>query len=149
VKETAVERTVREMLKIKDFLDLMDTSKKQNVKFINVVHDMNAQQQDLLHELELKKFYSTEGARKAKLLQQLRQERRAVKDTLDLWRPLKNFTNKHPELREELSEVLNEIGTVINEQKNRHYCPRSKQGELIAYQHYAPISMDFDKMLNA
>ena len=150
MKETAIERAAQEISKIKDFLDIMDVSKKQNVKFLSVVHDMNAQQQDLLHELELKKFYSAEGAIKAKTLQHLRPERRAVKDTLDLWRPLKNFTNKHPELKEELNEVLNEIYAVIEEQKNRYYCPRSSWGEGVAYHHYyAPASVDFDKMLDA
>ena len=148
MKETAIERALREMLKVQNFLELLDTAKKQNVKFIGMVHDMNAQQQDLLHELELKKFYNTEGARKAKLLQQLRQERRALKDTLDLWRPLKDFANKHPELREELGKVLKEVTSVIEEQNNRYYCPRTKQGGSVAYRHYAPTTMDFDKALN-
>lgn len=126
----------------------MDISKKQNVKFINIVHDMNAQQQDLLHELELKKFYSVEGAKKAKILQQLRQERRAIKDTLDLWRPLKNFANKHPELKEELGAVLQEVTDIVEKQSNRCYYPRSKQGEPVAYRHCAPMKIDFDKALN-
>jgi hypothetical protein len=147
VKETAINRAMREMLKVKNFLELLDTAKKQNVKFIGMVHDMNNQQQDLLHELELKKFYNTEGARKAKLLQQLRRERRAIKDTLDLWRPLKDFANKHPELKQELCEVLNEVSTVVEEQNSRYYCPRTKQGNNVAYQHYAPTMMDFDKAL--
>jgi len=148
LKETAIERALREMLKIQNFLELLDIAKKQNVKFINKVHDMNAQQQDLLHELELKQFYSSEGARKAKMLRQLRQERRAIKDTLDLWRPLKNFANKHPELKEELGAVLQEVTDIVKEQSNRYYCPRSKQGEPVAYRHYAPTKIDFDKALN-
>lgn len=148
MKETAIERALREMLKVQNFLELLDTAKKQNVKFINKVHDMNAQQQDLLHELELKQFYSSEGARKAKMLRQLRQERRAIKDTLDLWRPLKNFANKHPELKEELGAVLQEVTDIVKEQSNRYYCPRSKHGEPVAYRHYAPTKIDFDKALN-
>ena len=146
LKETAIERTIREMSKIKAFLELLDTAKKQNVKFIGKVHEMNAQQQDILHELELKKFYSLEGAQKAKELQQLRQQRRAIKDTLDLWRPLKEFANQHPELKEELNTVLESVGSIIKKQNNRVYCPRAGEN-YVGFRHYAPTKMDFDKAL--
>lgn len=148
MKETAIERTVREMKKIENFLELLDTAKKQNVKFIGKVHEMNAQQQDILHELELKKFYSMEGAQKAKLLQQLRQQRRAIKDTLDLWRPLKEFVNRHPELKEELVGVLKDVDSIIKMQNHRVYCPRGKNDSYVGYRHYAPTKMDFDKAIS-
>lgn len=147
MQETAIERVSREAKKILDFIDILDTAKKQNVKLIDAVHDMNNKQQDILHEIEITKMYNSKGVHTLNELKRLRQERRVAKDTLDLWRPIKEFANKHPELKEELKDVLKKINEVINIQTSRVYYPRIKENSLIAGKHYGAPRANIDKIV--
>jgi hypothetical protein len=147
MNETARERIDRESEKIRAFLDLLSVSKKQNVKLLDMLHDINNEQQDLLHELELKKFYGTEGTQIAKEIQRLRQLRRGIKDTLDLWRPIKDFANNHAKLRQELEEVLKKIDNIARQQATRVYYPRVKESSNIKGKHYETVRMNVEALL--
>ena len=148
MKETAVARMARESRKITDFIELMDTAKKQNVQLIDAVHKMNNRQQDILHEIELQKMYSTKGVYTLKELQKLRQDRRVAKDTLDLWRPFKDFVNAHPDLKNDLIDVLKNIEAAAEKQNARVYYPRTKSGTDPMRHSKAPEA-DIEELLKA
>lgn len=149
MEETAIERITREMETLENFIKLLDTAEKQNCHLVNVLHVMNDEQQDILHEFELDKFYRTEGHRKARRLQKMRQTRRVVKDTLELWMPLKEFAKTHRKLKSELRDVCNDIKHIIHEQNTRTYKPRIDTNSCIAGKHFNPTSINLEDEIHS
>ena len=145
--ETAIERIHRAQEAIKKFIDLLDMSEKQNCELIDLLRSMDDEQQDILHEFELDKFYRTEGHRKARRLQNIRRIRRGVKDTIALWLPVKEFAKSHKKLKTELKDVINEIDHIVYEQQHRIYKPRINMTSCIAGRHYECQKIDLKKKL--
>lgn len=136
MEETAIERILRELKKVSDFVALLDTAEKQNCDLIDYIKMMDDEQQDILHEFELDKFYRTEGHRKARRLKTIRQKRRAAKDTIELWSPLKEFAKRNRKIKNELRETIEDINALIKEQNKRVYLPRINEKSTVAGKHY-------------
>lgn len=143
-----MQKMEKEMRIIQDFLDLLDKSEVQNPKLISLVDECDNEQQDMLHELELETFYRTEGHRKARKLQKLRQVRRAAKDTIGLWMPIKEFSKQHKKMKCELKSVIEDIKHTRYLQENRQYAPRSKTKACkIAGKHFDSKPVDIEEKL--
>ena len=80
--------------------------------------------QDLLHYMELKKFSAKEGHAVAKEMKLVRQERRKIKDLLDIMEVAHSkFTGDIVKINV-LNEAIGEVRKVNKKKGNRHYNPR-------------------------
>lgn len=149
MKETAIDRIMNEMQKIKVFIALLDLAEKQNCDLIDILKKMEDEQMDILHEFEMDKFYRTEGHRKALRLKKIRQERRVIKDTLEIWNPLKEFAKGHRRIKSELRDLIEDIEAIAKEQKKRVYTPRINTQSSIAGKHFEPEKIDIPEKINA
>lgn len=119
-----MELTAEEILKImKDFFEGID------IEYSNLLQELSnkeAEQQDLLHELELNKLNAVEITKVAIDLKKVRKERRVIKNDIERVKTIKSFTDKYNN-----KFIVNEIKTLIKElyklqkrQNNRQYEPR-------------------------
>lgn len=80
--------------------------------------------QDILHAIELNNFNASNGYILAKELQKARQERRKLKDELEMLEPIKSFL-KHPKPTEKtIGNTLGDVRGVVQRQGNRKYTMR-------------------------
>lgn len=108
---------------IREFLDILDKAEKQNCCLISYVKFLDSNQNDLLHEIEFGSSFLVDE--KAKELKNLRKKRREVKDTIELWHPVKEYAKKHKEAKRDLKEMLRELDKTINFHMSRTYHPRT------------------------
>lgn len=108
---------------IKEFLDILDKAEKQNCCLIDYVKFLDSNQNDLLHEIEFGSSVLID--KKAKELKDLRRRRREIKDTIELWHPIKVYAKKHREAKKDLREMLRELDRTINFHMSRTYHPRT------------------------
>ncbi len=83
--------------------------------------------QDLLHYAELGRFNASEGYSIASELKRVRQERRRVKNLLELAQAVSNRIDgkfKHVSV---LNKALGDVRHVINKQNRRYYHPRVRE----------------------
>ena len=119
-----MELTAEEILKImKDFFEGIDI---EHSNLLQELSNKEAEQQDLLHELELNKLNAVEITKVAIDLKKVRKERRVIKNDIERVKTIKNFTDKYNN-----KFIVNEIKTLIKElyklqkrQNNRQYEPR-------------------------
>ena len=119
-----MELTPEEILKImKDFFEGIDI---EHSNLLQELSNKEAEQQDLLHELELNNLNAVEITKVAIDLKKVRKERRVIKNDIERVKTIKNFTDKYNN-----KFIVNEIKTLIKElyklqkrQNNRQYEPR-------------------------
>lgn len=119
-----MELTAEEILKImKDFFEGIDI---EHSNLLQELSNKEAEQQDLLHELELNNLNAVEITKVAIDLKKVRKERRVIKNDIERVKTIKNFTDKYNN-----KFIVNEIKTLIKElyklqkrQNNRQYEPR-------------------------
>ena len=119
-----MELTAEEILKImKDFFEGIDI---EHSNLLQALSNKEAEQQDLLHELELNNLNAVEITKVAIDLKKVRKERRVIKNDIERVKTIKNFTDKYNN-----KFIVNEIKTLIKElyklqkrQNNRQYEPR-------------------------
>lgn len=121
---------------LSDFVKVMDNAEKVYNQLFERVGELDRETNDMLHDFEFDKFYRTEGHRKARRLQAIRQERRAAKNTMELLYPLKEFARNNRNLKHSVKRVLGEIEKVANEQESRVYTARALEDISINNQHY-------------
>ena len=119
-----MELTAEEILKImKEFFEGIDI---EHSNLLQELSDKEAEQQDLLHELELNNLNAVEITKVAIDLKKVRKERRVIKNEIERVKTIKSFTDKYNN-----KFIVNEIKTLIKElyklqkrQNNRQYEPR-------------------------
>lgn len=119
-----MELTAEEILKImKDFFEGIDI---EHSNLLQELSNKEAEQQDLLHELELNNLNAVEITKVAIDLKKVRKERRIIKNDIERVKTIKSFTDKYNN-----KFIVNEIKTLIKElyklqkrQNNRQYEPR-------------------------
>lgn len=119
-----MELTAEEILKaMKNFFEGIDI---EHSNLLQELSDKEAEQQDLLHELELNNLNAVEITKVAIDLKKVRKERRAIKNDIERVKTIKSFTDKYNN-----KFIVNEIKTLIKElyklqkrQSNRQYEPR-------------------------
>lgn len=119
-----MELTAEEILKImKEFFEGIDI---EHSNLLQELSDKEAEQQDLLHELELNNLNAVEITKVAIDLKKVRKERRVIKNDIERVKTIKSFTDKYNN-----KFIVNEIKTLIKElyklqkrQNNRQYEPR-------------------------
>ncbi len=119
-----MELTAEEILKImKEFFEGIDI---EHSNLLQELTNKEAEQQDLLHELELNNLNAVEITKVAIDLKKVRKERRIIKNDIERVKTIKSFTDKYNN-----KFIVNEIKTLIKElyklqkrQNNRQYEPR-------------------------
>ena len=119
-----MELTTEETLKI--MLDFFEGIDIEHSNLLQELTNKEAEQQDLLHELELNNLNAVEITKVAIDLKKVRKERRVIKNDIERVKTIKRFTDKYNN-----KFIVNEIKTLIKElyklqkrQNNRQYEPR-------------------------
>lgn len=104
------------------FVNLDDLKKKIE----NEINTKDGEQEDYLHELELAKLNGIEIMKVANALKKTREERRVLKDKLELLNTIKGYTDKYitkgiiPDTR----QAIKNIDTLKTNFETREYTPR-------------------------
>lgn len=90
------------------------------------LHNKEGERDDLLHEIELSKLSIGERSRTYSHLEKVLQERRIIKDKIDLINTIKPYTNKYimKGIFAETDITIKNIETLRSNQENRQYTPR-------------------------
>ena len=100
--------------------------KEEQQKLREELEIKQAEQEDLLHEIELSKLNAAEIAKVVKTLKEVRVNRRIIKNDLERVKLIKNFTDKYNNkfITNEISMLLGELKKLNKTQNNRKYQPR-------------------------
>lgn len=77
--------------------------------------------QDLLHVIELGAFDAAKGSQILKQLKKARQERRRVKNDLELLEPIKEFISYAKPSEKNIGQSIGKLRNVVNVQEHRTY----------------------------
>ncbi|WP_407310548.1 hypothetical protein [Desulfosporosinus sp. SB140] len=116
----------------KNFLDSLNTIEKEWGNWVDDLKSCEMETQDLLHEIELTKFDVFRGYKLAKQLQEIRQRRRNLKDTMEIMRNLKDFLDNNKQLKINLFKTLTTMEKAEENQGQRMYHPRVRMDITLA-----------------
>lgn len=104
------------------FLNLDETDKRLNTELYN----KEGERDDLLHEIELSKLNAIERMSIYSRLEKVLQERRNIKNKLELINTIKPYASKFitKGICAETEITIKNIETLKNNQENRQYTPR-------------------------
>lgn len=107
------------------FYNIEEIEKKLNTDLYN----KEGERDDLLHEIELSKLNAIEIVAVYKKLEKVLQERRIIKDKIDLVSTIKPYANKFiaKGIYAETDATIKNIETLKRNQENRQYTPRVLQ----------------------
>lgn len=107
------------------FYNIEEIEKKLNTDLYN----KEGERDDLLHEIELSKLNAIEIMSTYKRLEKVLQERRVIKDKIDLISTIKPYTSKFitKGICAETDTTIRNIETLRRNQENRQYTPRILQ----------------------
>jgi len=108
----------------KHFLETLNIVEQDWSTWITGIQLCESETQDLLHEIELTKFDVQRGYRLCKQLQEIRQRRRQLKDTVELLRNIKDFLDCNKQLKISLFKTLTSMERAEENQECRKYTPR-------------------------
>jgi hypothetical protein len=149
MRETAIERIAREIKKIESFVSLLDAAEKQNCELVDAIKILEQEQLDLLHKIELESLCPDESVKIARRIQEIRRIRRAIKDTMSLWMPIKTFAKNCREIKPGLRDVIKEIESTIEDQENRIYKSRVNVESFTGDKHYDSVEIDIDDAIKS
>lgn len=120
-----MQQTIELLKNIKDFFfNIDETEKRLNTELYN----KEGERDDLLHEIELSKLNAIEIMAVYKKLEKVLvlQERRIIKDKIDLVSTIKPYANKFiaKGICAETDAAIKNIETLKRNQENRQYTPR-------------------------
>ena len=104
------------------FYNIEEIEKKLNTDLYN----KEGERDDLLHEIELSKLNAIEIMSTYKKIEKVLQERRVIKDKIDLISTIKPYTSKFitKGICAETDATIKNIETLKRNQENRQYTPR-------------------------
>lgn len=118
-----MQQTIDLLNNIKDFFYNIEEIEK---KLITELHNKEGERDDLLHEIELSDLNIGERASTYKKLKAVLQERRIIKDKIELINTIKPYTSKFitKGICAETDATIKNIETLKSNQENRQYTPR-------------------------
>lgn len=118
-----MQQTIDLLNNIKDFFYNIEEIEK---KLITELHNKEGERDDLLHEIELSDLNIGERASTYKKLKKVLQERRIIKDKIELINTIKPYTSKFitKGICAETDATIKNIETLKSNQENRQYTPR-------------------------
>ena len=122
---------------LKIVLKYISTSKSENLKIYNGIHDADLETTDLLHEIELNQLDIKEQVEMYMKLKEVRERRRTYKNRQAYFDEIGTFVGMMPGLPGKLQNLLNKLQEVKMRQENAIYTPRIrtdiKESENIKY----------------
>lgn len=118
-----MQQTLELLGNIKEFFfNIEETEKKLNTE----LYTKEGERDDLLHEIELSKLNAIEIMSTYKRLEKVLQERRIIKNKIDLINTIKPYTSKFitKGICAETDITIKNIETLKHNQENRQYTPR-------------------------
>lgn len=112
------------ILATRNFLESLNIIEKEWGTWVDGLNICELEIQDLLHEIELTKFDVQRGYRLCKQLQEVRQRRRELKNTMEVLRALKDFLDTNKQLKISLFKTLSAMEKTEEHQDHRMYTPR-------------------------
>lgn len=119
-----------------DFVAVMENAEKLFKQLYDRVGELDQETSDMLHDLEFDTFYRTGGHRKARRIKEIRQERRAAKNTMEIIYPLKEFARANRNLRNSVKRMISDMEKIAKDQNSRVYAPRVLDDINIANKHF-------------
>lgn len=118
-----MQQTIDLLNNIKDFFYNIEEIEK---KLITELHNKEGERDELLHEIELSDLNIGERASTYKKLKKVLQERRIIKDKIELINTIKPYTSKFitKGICAETDATIKNIETLKSNQENRQYTPR-------------------------
>lgn len=118
-----MEQTLELLNDINYFFRNIDAVEK---KLQTELYNKEGERDDLLHEIELSKLNAIEIMATYKKLEKVLQERRIIKDKIDLINTIKPYTSKFitKGICAETNATIKNIETLKSNQENRKYTPR-------------------------
>lgn len=118
-----MQQTIDLLNNIKDFFYNIEEIEK---KLIAELYNKEGERDDLLHEIELSDLNIGERASTYKKLKKVLQERRIIKDKIELVNTIKPYTSKFitKGICAETDVTIKNIETLKSNQENRQYTPR-------------------------
>ena len=118
-----MQQTIDLLNNIKDFFYNIEEIEK---KLITELHNKEGERDDLLHEIELSDLNIGERASTYKKLKKVLQERRIIKDKIEIVNTIKPYTSKFitKGICAETDVTIKNIETLKSNQENRQYTPR-------------------------
>lgn len=119
-----MELTAEEILKImKSFFEGIE---EEHSNLLQELTNKEAEQQDLLHELELNNLNAVEITKVAIDLKRVRKERRIIKNDIERVKLIKSFTDKYNNrfITNEIKTLIKDLYKLQRKQENRKYEPR-------------------------
>lgn len=118
-----MQQTIDLLNNIKDFFYNIEEIEK---KLIAELYNKEGERDDLLHEIELSDLNIGERAGTYKKLKMVLQERRIIKDKIELVNTIKPYTSKFitKGICAETDVTIKNIETLKSNQENRQYTPR-------------------------
>lgn len=119
-----MELTAEEILKImKSFFEGIE---EEHSNLLQELTNKEAEQQDLIHELELNNLNAVEITKVAIDLKRARKERRIIKNDIERVKLIKSFTDKYNNrfITNEIKTLIKELYKLQRKQENRKYEPR-------------------------
>lgn len=98
----------------------------------DAIDEADKRQTDLLHEIENNNFSASEGYCKAKELQELRRQRRKLKNEYAVLEPLYTYLNNNKKLEIDLFKVRTTMQRIKEGKDNWIYTPRLQEGGINA-----------------
>lgn len=83
--------------------------------------------QDIMHVIELNNFSASKGYILAKELKKARQERRRIKDELELLEPIKSFLGYQKPTEKNIGKTIGDVRNVQNVHRARTYKMRVRE----------------------
>lgn len=118
-----MEQTIELLGNIEEFFSNTENVRK---KLMTDLYNKEGERDDLLHEIELSKLNAIERMTIYSKLEKVLQERRIIKDKIDLINAIKPYSDKFVTkgICGETEQTIQNIGTLRNNQANRQYTPR-------------------------
>lgn len=118
-----MQQTIDLLNNIKDFFYNIEEIEK---KLIAELYNKEGERDDLLHEIELSDLNIGERASTYKRLKKVLQERRIIKDKIEIVNTIKPYTSKFitKGICAETDVTIKNIETLKSNQENRQYTPR-------------------------
>ena len=121
-----MQMTVEEILKImKQFFENIDKELKQLNEELSIKEQ---EQQDILHYFENNNLNASGYSKAGKLLKEIRQERREIKDNIDRINHIKMFTDKYNNklIVGDIVQTLKGLNTISRKQQHPVYIRRTE-----------------------
>ena len=111
---------------LSDTIKLFDNSEKNNCLLIDELKELEKKQMDISHQVELEENKSDN--RKLELfnrMENLRKQRRIVKDNIDFNHAIKTFSKENKFLKQKIIDLIKELEAKISFREERVYHSRT------------------------